>query len=118
MSASARANAPIETLFPEADLCALARIVDRDVVELRQELSRRPWHLHDLLSEPETAEAVLGAGDGPVVFASPLLYFAVLVHRVVARAVVVKFWPPAAAPVRYPPHMRWLSLFFLLAGAS
>lgn len=68
-------------LFPESDLRALASIIDRDLDDLQSELTLRPWHLHDLLSEPETAEAVLGSRDQPVVFVSPLLYFAVLVHR-------------------------------------
>ena len=78
-------NATTPTLFPESDLCALAEIIERDVGELRDELARRPWHLHDLLSEPETAEAVLGSDDGPVVFVSPLLYFAVVVHHSAAE---------------------------------
>lgn len=78
-------------IFTDADMDALASIVNRDVEELTDELQRRPWHLHDLLTEPATAEAVLGSGDHPVVFVSPLLFFAVLVHRA-ADEVVSAQW--------------------------
>lgn len=73
------------TLFPDSDLAALAAIAEREPDDLRVELRRRPWHLHDLLSDPDTAAAVLGDDDQPVVVCSPLLYFAVLVHRSAAE---------------------------------
>lgn len=73
------------TLFPDSDLAVLAAVADRDPDDLRRELQHRPWHLHDLLTEPETAASVLGGDDRPVVIVSPLLYFAVLVHRSAAE---------------------------------
>ncbi len=79
------------SIFTDADMVALASIVDRDVDDLADELHRRPWHLHDLLTEPETASAVLGGGDTPVPFVSPMLFFAVLVHRA-ADEVVSAQW--------------------------
>lgn len=78
-------NAGTTTLFPQSDVNALAAIADRDPDDLRRELQRRPWHLHDLLSDPETATVVLGDDSQPVVVVSPLLYFAVLVHRSAAE---------------------------------
>lgn len=70
-----------------SDIAALAKLTDRDADALHDELRRRPWYIHDLLSDPATADALLGSEDGEdgrghdMVIVSPLLFFAVLVHR-------------------------------------
>jgi len=66
--------------FSDADIAALARIMERDAADLAAELHRRPWRIHDILTEPATVEAVLGESE-EWLFVSPLLFFAVLVHR-------------------------------------
>ncbi len=65
----------------EGDLVVLARALDIDGESLRDELDRRPWHVNDVLRRPEVVESVLH-GTGAEQFAvSPLLFFAVLIHR-------------------------------------
>lgn len=65
----------------ERDLAVLARITGHDADELRGRLHRRPWLLHELLSDPDVVDTVTGerAELGDVV--SPFLLFAVLAHR-------------------------------------
>jgi hypothetical protein len=65
----------------DADLAVLARALDCDTETLRAELDRRPWYANDVLRRPEVVESVLH-GTAPEHFAvSPLLFFAVLIHR-------------------------------------
>jgi hypothetical protein len=67
--------------FHEGDLAVLARAVGTDVESLRNELDRRPWYANDVLRRPEVVESVV-YGTGPESLAvSPLLFFAVLIHR-------------------------------------
>jgi hypothetical protein len=43
----------------DSELTSIAVLSDCDAQELRTELSRRPWALHDILSAPELVDAVL-----------------------------------------------------------
>lgn len=65
----------------ERDLQLLARTTGTDVDELRDRLHRRPWLLHEVLTEPEVVETVAGDGADLADVVSPFLLFAVLVHR-------------------------------------
>ena len=60
-----------------AELASLAAACGEDADELGGELARRPWAIHDLLSDPELVESVLeseSVADVP----SPFVLFAVL----------------------------------------
>ena len=63
----------------DEDVAALARALETDVESLRADLERRPVLVSDILRRPEVAEAILG--DTPQLAVSPLLFFAVLIHR-------------------------------------
>lgn len=65
----------------DRDLGVLARALDIDIETLREELSRRPRHLDDVLRRPEVVETVLHATGVEQFTVSPLLFFAVLIHR-------------------------------------
>ena len=65
------------TQLTEPELTALAAACGRDADDLALELARRPWAVHDLLSEPCLVEAVVD-GDELQVVASPFVFFAVM----------------------------------------
>jgi hypothetical protein len=61
----------------DTEMTCLADACGHDVDELGAELARRPWSIHDLLSEPELVESVLESEsitDAP----APFVLFAVL----------------------------------------
>ncbi len=59
------------------ELRGLARVSGRDPEALADELTARPWAIHDLLAEPETVDAVLHP-DSVFDTTSPFVLFAVL----------------------------------------
>lgn len=59
------------------ELAGLARVSGRDPQQLADELSGRPWAIHDVLSEPRTIDAVLHP-DSAFDTTSPFVLFAVL----------------------------------------
>jgi hypothetical protein len=63
----------------EEDVAALARALDVDVESLKADLESRPVSVSDILRRPEVAESILG--DPSKLTVSPLLFFAVLIHR-------------------------------------
>ena len=65
----------------EGDIAVLARALGIDGDSLRDELDRRPWHANDVLRRPEVVESVLHGTGAEQFSVSPLLFFAVLVHR-------------------------------------
>lgn len=65
----------------DGDLDALARAIGTDGESLRGELERRPWYANDVLRRPEVVESILHGADTEHFAVSPLLYFAVLIHR-------------------------------------
>lgn len=67
--------------FDEADLVALATVTGLELDPLRDELRRKPWRLHDLLSDPATAEAVLEADAIDFAATTPRVFFGVIVHQ-------------------------------------
>lgn len=67
-------------LRPE-DLALLARALDTDVDSLGAELERRPLYVSDILRRPEVADAILDGDESATLSVSPLLFFAILVHR-------------------------------------
>lgn len=88
----------------ERDLATLGAIVGSDPVELAEELRRRPWSVHDLLSRSDVFEAVLDRSAHPADVVSPFLLFAVLLHQVAAElrdATFVNDWsgPRSRLPV-------------------
>jgi len=88
----------------ERDLATLGAIVGSDPVELAEDLRRRPWSVHDLLSRQDVFEAVLDRSAHPADVVSPFLLFAVLVHHVAAElrdATYVNDWsgPKSRLPV-------------------
>src|SRR5882757_933145 len=64
----------------EGDLAVLARALDVTSDSLRDELDRRPWYANDVFRRPEVVETVLH-GTAEQFTVSPLLFFAVLIHR-------------------------------------
>lgn len=64
----------------DSELESLARLAGRDVGEVRAELRRRPWSLHDLLADPALVEAVLEPAS-ILVTPGPFALFAVLVRQ-------------------------------------
>ena len=73
---------PTGRWLTDQDLALLGRITGSSPDELRDRLRRRPWLLHELVSEPDVVEAVSGDGGDPADVVSPFLLFAVLAHRV------------------------------------
>lgn len=67
--------------FTERDLGTLAVIVGSDRDTLVADLRRKPWRVHDLLSDDAVFDAVLDRHSHPARLVSPVLLFAVLVHR-------------------------------------
>jgi hypothetical protein len=65
----------------DGDLALLARVLGIDESTLRDELTRRPWSANDVLRRPEVVDVVLHGDGGEQLMISPLLFFAVLVHR-------------------------------------
>jgi len=65
----------------ERDLNVLARVLDTDGEALRAELDRRPWYANDVLRRPEVVHSILDGTGAEQLLVSPLLFFAVLVHR-------------------------------------
>ncbi len=65
----------------DGDLAVLARALDTDGDTLRAELARRPWYANDVLRRPEVVESILDGSGAEQLLVSPLLFFAVLVHR-------------------------------------
>ena len=65
----------------EGDLLVLARALDIDGDSLRDELDRRPWYANDVLRRPEVVDSVLHGTGVEQFTVSPLLFFAVLIHR-------------------------------------
>ncbi|MDW3220537.1 MAG: hypothetical protein R8F63_18160 [Acidimicrobiales bacterium] len=61
----------------ETEITSLAAACDRDADDLAAELARRPWAIHDLLTDPELVASVLEAetlADAP----APFVLFAVM----------------------------------------
>jgi hypothetical protein len=88
----------------ERDIATLAGIAGADPAELVADLRRRPWRIHDLLSDAEIFDSILDRRDHPVRAVSPFLLFAVLVHRVadeLREATYVNDWsgPRSRLPV-------------------
>ncbi len=67
--------------LPERDVVVLASALGTDPDALRSELDRRPWYANDVLRRPEVVEAVVHGTEAEQLTVSPLLLFAVLVHR-------------------------------------
>lgn len=67
--------------LPERDVAVLASALGTDPATLRSELDRRPWYANDVLRRPEVVEAVVHGTEADQLTVSPLLLFAVLVHR-------------------------------------
>jgi hypothetical protein len=65
----------------ERDLGVLARVVGVDADELRTRLRKRPWLVHELLSDPEVIDTVAGQRADLAELVSPFLLFAVLAHQ-------------------------------------
>ncbi|NNK92211.1 MAG: hypothetical protein HKO87_07240 [Acidimicrobiia bacterium] len=65
----------------DEDLTVLARALDTDVDSLCSELDRHPLYVSDILRRPEVADAILDGDDSTTLAVSPLLFFALLVHR-------------------------------------
>lgn len=64
------------------ELVGLARLCGRPADELRDELSRRPWALHDLLAEPDVVAAVFETAPGSLLDTpSPFVLFAVAARQ-------------------------------------
>jgi hypothetical protein len=62
------------------DLRTLATITADDPDQLAEELQHRPWAIHDLLSDADVLEGVMGRQAHPANLVSPFLLFAVMVH--------------------------------------
>lgn len=65
----------------DGDLALLARVLGIDEADLRDELARTPWSANDVLRRPEVVDAILHGDDADQLTVSPMLFFAVLVHR-------------------------------------
>ncbi len=88
----------------ERDLRTLAAIKVEDPQQLAEELQRRPWMIHDLLSAEDVFEGVMGRQAHPANLVSPFLLFAVMVHAAAAElrdASYVNDWtgPKSRLPV-------------------
>lgn len=63
------------------DLATLAAVTGSEPEALAAELRRRPWRIHDLLSDEAVFDSVLDRHSHPARLVSPVLLFAVLIHR-------------------------------------
>lgn len=70
--------------FSQRDLRTLAAITGDDADQLRNELSRRPWKIHDLLSARAVLDGVIGRHAHPARLVTPFLLFAVVMHSAAA----------------------------------
>jgi hypothetical protein len=75
----------------ERDVATLAGITGREPAELKADLRRRPWSIHDLLSEEAVFQAVMDRQAHPSQVVSPFLLFAVIVHRAAGELREVSF---------------------------
>lgn len=64
----------------ERDMKTLAGITGSEPETLAEELRRRPWAIHDILSDDAVVEGVMGRHAHPANVVSPFLLFAVVVH--------------------------------------
>ncbi len=62
----------------ERDIAVLAAALEIDSESLQLEIARRPSYVSDILRRPEVIDSILGT---EVLAVSPLLFFAVLIHR-------------------------------------
>jgi hypothetical protein len=90
--------------FSERDLRTLASIVATEPATLTDDLRRRPWAIHDILSDDGVVEGVMGRHGHPANVVSPFLLFAVVVHATAGdlrSATYVKDWtgPRSRLPV-------------------
>lgn len=90
--------------FTDRDLRTLAAIRTEDPDQLAEELEQRPWAIHDLLSDDDVFEGVMGRQAHPANLVSPFLLFAVMVHAAAVElrsATFVNDWtgPQARLPV-------------------
>lgn len=88
----------------ERDLRTLAAITVSDADQLAEELRLRPWAIHDLLSDPDVVDGVMGRHAHPANLVSPFLLFAVMVHSAASElrtATYVNDWtgPQSRLPV-------------------
>jgi hypothetical protein len=88
----------------ERDLRTLASIAGSEPEMLADELRRRPWAIHDILSDDAVVEGVMGRHAHPSNVVSPFLLFAVVVHSAAGdlrSATYVKDWsgPRSRLPV-------------------
>ena len=86
------------------DLRTLAAITAGDADQLAEDLRHRPWAIHDLLSDPDVFEGVMGRQAHPANLVSPFLLFAVMVHSAASElrtATFVNDWtgPRSRLPV-------------------
>lgn len=86
------------------DLRTLAAITSGDADKLAEDLQLRPWAIHDLLSDPDVFEGVMGRQAHPANLVSPFLLFAVMIHTAAAElrtATFVNDWigPRSRLPV-------------------
>lgn len=86
------------------DLRTLAAITGGDADQLAEDLQQRPWAIHDLLSDPDVFEGVMGRQAHPANLVSPFLLFAAMVHAAAAElrsATFVNDWtgPQSRLPV-------------------
>ena len=65
----------------ERDIGTLAGIMGSTVEELADDLRRRPWAVHDIMSDPKVFDTVMERTSHPAEVVSPFLLFAILVHR-------------------------------------
>ena len=63
------------------DLATIAAVTGSEPEALAAELRRRPWRIHDLLSDEAVFDSVLDRHSHPARLVSPVLLFAVLIHR-------------------------------------
>jgi hypothetical protein len=63
------------------DLATLAAVVGSNPNDLASELRSRPWRIHDLLADGSVFDAVVDRHTHPARLVSPVLLFAVLIHR-------------------------------------
>ena len=72
---------PTRSGLSEAELLALATASGRDAADLAAELEKRPWAIHDLLSDPDLVRSVLEPTDlDPC--ESAFVFFAVMTRAV------------------------------------
>lgn len=64
----------------DLELDSLARVCERDANTLRAELSKRPWAIFDILSEPDLVRAVMVPSSSLLDTPQPFALFAVIVR--------------------------------------